>query len=124
MLDRLDREGALPHGETAEVHVLRLGRHWLVTTPGETLMGIGRSIARGLVELGLAEPAWGDVVLALGYTNGYAGYLCPASVSLEGGYEPEAWPDYQRPGPFALEIEPLLVDTAPDLALTLAPPAV
>ncbi|HEX2514936.1 MAG TPA: hypothetical protein VH257_09555, partial [Chloroflexota bacterium] len=66
MLHLLQRDGRLPEGEVGEVHALRLGRHWLVTTPGETAQGIGRSIERGLAELGLARPERGDQVLALG----------------------------------------------------------
>jgi hypothetical protein len=121
MLHLLHRDARLPQGEIGEVHVLRLGRHWLVTTPGETAQGIGRSIERGLAELGLAHPERGDQVLALGYTNGYAGYLCPASMVLEGGYEPEAWPDYQRPGPFGTELEALLVGAALEAAMEVGP---
>ena len=56
LLDVIERDGRLPDHETGEVAVLRLGRHWMVTTPGETLIEIGWSIERGLVELGLADP--------------------------------------------------------------------
>jgi len=122
MLERLETEGALPAGETVPVHVLRLGRHWLVTTPGETLLEIGLSVERGLAELGLADPAAGDLTLCLSYANGYVGYLPSASAYGEGGYEPAtAYPDYLRPGPFAPEVEAALVDTALGVARTLAP---
>lgn len=120
MLARLDQAGRLPDHETAEVQVLRLGRHWLLATPGETTLEIGQSIERGLVELGLAHPEHGDLALAVGYANGYAGYLCAASLILEGGYEPGDFPSYLRPGPFAPEIEPILVNTALALAQELA----
>src|SRR2546423_1566129 len=76
MLDRLAREGSLPEAETSEVQVLRLGRHWLVALPGETMLEIGLSIERGLVELGLAKPERGDLTLTIGYANDYVGYLC------------------------------------------------
>lgn len=121
LLARLTQEGRLPDGESVEVQVLRIGRHWIVCTPGETMQEIGLSIERGLANLGLAHPERGDMVLPLGYTNNYVGYLCTATAALEGGYEPGAWPDYQRPGPFALEIEPLLVNAALAVAQELGP---
>ena len=117
LLDVIGRDGSLPDHETGEVAVLRLGRHWMVTTPGETLIEIGWSIERGLVELGLADPGRGDMTLALGYANGNSGYLCTAAAMFEGGYEPaRAYKYYMRPGPFAPEIEPTLIQTALDLA--------
>lgn len=121
MFDRLERQGRLPESETAEVHVLRLGRHWIAVTPGETTLEIGLAIERGLVELGLARPERGDLALAVGYANDYKGYLCSASVITEGGYEPNDWAGYLRPGPFAPEIEQALVTTALALAYELGP---
>jgi hypothetical protein len=122
LIHRLERDGRLPEAETSEVQVLRLGRHWLVATPGETTLEIGLSIERGLVELGLAHPDRGDLTLTVGYANDYVGYLCAASVITEGGYEPAtSWPDYLRPGPFAPEVEPALVDAALTLAQELGP---
>jgi hypothetical protein len=120
MLARLEQEGHLPDHEMAEVQVLRLGGHWLAATPGETTLELGQSIERGLVELGLAHPDRDDLTLAIGYANGYVGYLCAASLILEGGYEPGDFPSYLRPGPFAPEVEPALVDTALALAQDLA----
>jgi len=117
LLEIIERDGRLPDHETGEVAVLRLGRHWIATTPGETLVEIGWSIERGLVELGLADPERGDMTLALGYANGNSGYLCTAAAMFEGGYEPaRAYKYYLRPGPFAPEIEPTLIQTALDLA--------
>ena len=78
----------------------------------------------GLVELGLADPARGDLTLTIGYANDYVGYLCTASAFGEGGYEPAtAYPDYLRPGPFSPEVEAALVSTALGLALELGPGA-
>src|SRR5207253_9042277 len=71
LLGRLEREGRLPDAETSEVQVLRLGRHWIVATPGETVLEIGLSIERGLAELGLARPERGDLVITIGYANDY-----------------------------------------------------
>ncbi len=120
LLDAMERDGGLPDHETGEVAVLRLGRHWIVTTPGETLIEIGWSIERGLAELGLADPGRGDMTLALGYANGNSGYLCTAAAIFEGGYEPaRAYKYYLRPGPFAPEIEPTLIETALDLAIAV-----
>ncbi len=117
LLEVIAREGRLPDSEMGEVAALRLGRHWIVTTPGETLIEIGWSIERGLAELGLADPERGDMTLALGYANGNAGYLCAAAAISEGGYEPaEAYRHYLRPGPFAPEVEPTLIGAALDLA--------
>ena len=122
LLATIERDGGLPDRETGEVAVLRLGRHWIATTPGETLVEIGWSIERGLVELGLADPERGDMTLALGYANGNSGYLCTAAAMFEGGYEPaRAYKYYLRPGPFAPEIEPTLVQTALDLAMQSSP---
>ena len=122
LLDVIERQGRLPDHETGEVAVLQIGRHWIITTPGETLIEIGWSIERGLVELGLADPGRGDVTLALGYANGNSGYLCTAAAMFEGGYEPaRAYKYYLRPGPFAPEIEPTLIQTALDLAMQSAP---
>ena len=122
LLETLESDGSLPDRETGEVAVLRLGRHWIATTPGETLVEIGWSIERGLAELGLADPAQGDMTLALGYANGNSGYLCTATAMFEGGYEPaRAYKYYLRPGPFAPEIEPTLIQTALDLAKQSAP---
>ena len=106
----------------AEVQVLRVGRHWLVALPGETTLEIGLSIERGLVERGLADPARGDMTLAVGYANGYVGYLCAASVISEGGYEPAtSFYEYLRPGPFGPEVEPALVNGALEVAEELGP---
>lgn len=121
MLERLARDGSLPAGEYAEVQVLRLGRHWLVATPGETTPEIGFAIERGLTELGVAHPDRGDLVLPVGYANAYVGYLCSASVQLEGGYEPNDYTGYLRPGPFSPQIEPILVNAALSIAQSLAP---
>ena len=120
LLEIIERDGSLPDHEMGEVAVLRLGRHWIATTPGETLIEIGWSIERGLVELGLADLERGDMTLALGYANGNSGYLCTAAAMFEGGYEPaRSYKYYLRPGPFAPEIEPTLIQTALDLAMTV-----
>ena len=120
LLEFIERDDSLPDHETGEIAVLRIGRHWMVTTPGETLIEIGWSIERGLVELGLTDPERDDMALALGYANGNSGYLCTASAMFEGGYEPDrAYKYYLRPGPFAPEIEPTLIQTALDLAMTV-----
>jgi hypothetical protein len=121
-LEILDREGKLPEGEEATIQVIRLGRHWLVATPGETFQEIGLSIEAGLVEYGLADPSRGDQVWALGYSNGNVGYLCTALSHSEGGYEPgRAHIGYLRPGPFAPDVEALLISTALALAWQLGP---
>jgi hypothetical protein len=74
-----------------------------------------------MAEWGLARPARGDLTLAVGYANGYVGYLCAASLIGEGGYEPGDFPSYGRPAPFAPEIEPALVNGVLSLARDLAP---
>ena len=120
LLERIAGEGALPAFETSEVQVMRLGRHWLVATPGETVLEIGQSIERGFIELGLADPSQGDQVITIGYANDYVAYLCSASVMVEGGYEAVSWYEYLRSGPFMPEIEATLVDAALGLGLELA----
>lgn len=122
MLDHLERDGHLPEAATAEVQVMRLGRHWLVTTPGETMLEIGQSIERGLADLALAQPECGDLTLALGYTNGNVGYICTASSIFEKGYEPwTSYTGYLRPAPFAPEAEQVLIETALELAQEVGP---
>ena len=117
MLAHIERDGSLPTADTAEVQVMRLGPHWLVTTPGETQLEIGLSIERGFADLGLARPEQGEQVLTLGYTNGNVGYLCTASTIFERGYEPStAYSGYRRPAAFAPEAEAVLIDTALALA--------
>ena len=117
LLDEIKRNGHLRDHDTGEVTVLRIGRHWISTTPGETLIEIGWSIESGLAELGIAKPADGDMTLALGYSNGNSGYLCTSSAIQEGGYEPaKAYFYYLHPGPFAPEVEQILTSTALDLA--------
>jgi hypothetical protein len=120
LLERIAREGTLPAFETTEVQVIRLGRHWLVATPGETVLEIGQSIERGFVELGLADPSQGDQVITIGYANDYVAYLCSASLMIEGGYEAVSWYEYLRSGPFVPEIEATLVNAALGLGLELA----
>ncbi len=117
MLKRLERDGWLPDSEAAEVQVMRLGPHWLVTLPGEAMLEIGLSIERGLHELGLARSDDGALNLAMGYTNGNVGYLCTASAIFEGGFEPATtFVNYLRPAPFAPGVQPVLIDTALELA--------
>jgi len=100
--------------------VLHLGRHWIVGTPGETMLEIGLAIERGLVESGLADPTRGDLTLALGYANDYVGYLCTATSFWEGGYEPvNSHQGYLRPGPFSPETELALVSAALTVASRL-----
>jgi hypothetical protein len=120
MLERLERDGSLPESEVVEVQVLRLGRHWIVALPGETTLEIGLAVERCLADCGLADPARGDLTLALGYANDYVAYLCSASIMTEGGYEPTSWAEYLRCGPFSYELEGLLVGAALDLATELA----
>ena len=64
----------------------------------------------------MADPARGDLTLALGYANDYVAYLCSASIMTEGGYEPTSWAEYLRCGPFTHELEGLLVSAALELA--------
>ena len=123
LLEKLGRDGGLAAGDTAgEVAVIRIGRHWTVSLPGEPMLEIGWSIERGLAELRLADPERGDLALALGYTNGSnVGYLCTSEAMLEGGCEAErSYIAYHHPGPFVREIEQTLIVTAIDLASKLA----
>lgn len=120
LLDRIERGDPLPDAEETEVQVLRLGRHWLVALPGETTLEIGLAIERGLADLGRARPEEGDSVVTIGYANDYVAYLCAASLMTEGGYEPTSWYEYLRWGPFAPELESVLVEAALSLARELS----
>ena len=45
---------------------------------------------------------------------------CAASLMTEGGYEPTSWSEYLRWGPFAPELESVLVEAALSLARELS----
>ncbi len=123
LLERLKKHGVLPTYVDAEIQIMRLGRHWVIATSGETMIGMARAIEQGLTDLGLASPGQGDHPMVLGYTNGNTGYFCPSSSFVEGGYEPRTSFDYYlHPGPFSPKIETTLVNTALELALELGLP--
>jgi hypothetical protein len=122
LLDRIEHGETPPDAEQSEMQVLRLGRHWLVALPGETTLEIGLAIERGMADQGIAQPEDGDSIVTIGYANDYVAYLCAASLMTEGGYEPTSWPEYLRWGPFAPELESVLVEGALSLARELSAP--
>lgn len=123
LLERLKKHGVLPTYADAEIQIMRLGRHWVIATSGETMIGIGRAIEQGFTDPGLATPGQGDHTMVLGYTNSNAGYFCTSSSFFEGGYEPgTSFNYYLHPGPFSPKIETTLANTALELALELGLP--
>jgi hypothetical protein len=87
---------------TLEISALRIGEITLVSLPGEIMLEIGQQVEAGLE---------GNVI-ALGYTNGNAGYLCTERAYDEGGYEPTCFfRTYLHPAPFTRETEKILVRT-------------
>ncbi|MBM4429436.1 MAG: hypothetical protein FJ026_03685 [Chloroflexi bacterium] len=84
------------------MQALALGPLVLVAIPGEPFVEIGQRIRQAV----------SDPVLAVGYANGYLGYLPTAQAHTEGGYE-------VAESPFSPQAEDLLVATALALAQEL-----
>jgi hypothetical protein len=101
------QSGTLPPSETSSMQSLRIGPLSLLTIPGEPVQEIGHALER------LAAPHHPDL-WPLGYTNDMLGYLVTERQKLEGGYEPTAYPFFDRPAPFADE-ESRIRDTAAKL---------
>lgn len=101
------RDGALPADERTAMQALRLGPVTLVSIPGEPVQEMGYEIERRAAP---AAARLGDV-WPVGYTNDMVGYLVTERHKREGGYEPTAYPWFDRPAPFRDE-ERLITDTA------------
>lgn len=91
----MTREGRLPREEVSAMQALRIGPVSLVSIPGEPVQEMGYAIERRAAALGDVWP--------VGYTNDMLGYLVTKRQKAEGGYEPSAYPFFDRPAPFADE---------------------
>lgn len=79
----------------------------VVALGGEVFCEYGLQLRRAL------EPA---TTIVLGYSNGVAAYLSTAKVIRDGGYEPKAFRWWRLPGPYAPEVEAIVLRSATDLA--------
>jgi len=81
------------------MQAVAIGPVVLVTVPGEPVQEIGYAIER------MAEAVGIKGVWAMGYSNDMPAYLVTQQHKSEGGYEPNAYPYFDKPAPFANEQE-------------------
>jgi hypothetical protein len=91
----LSKSGKMPASESAIMQMMRIGPLQLITIPGEPVQEIGHAIERSLSAQKDIEDVW-----PMGYSNDIVGYLCTKRHYLEGGYEPNAYPYFERPAPY------------------------
>ena len=106
-----DREGRLPAAQPAPVQVWRFGPDPRAgSTPSDlTLIAIGGEVVVDYA-IRLAGEYPTRRIWAAGYSNDVFGYLPSRRVRLEGGYEgADAMVYYGRPGPFAENVEELII---------------
>jgi hypothetical protein len=100
MLDAIERDGQVQAFERAPLHVLRIGGLTMVAIGGEVVVDYAISIKR----------LHGGATWVAGYTDSVFGYLPSLRVLREGGYEGgEAMLYYGRPGPFAENVESVVL---------------
>jgi hypothetical protein len=87
--------GARFTSEISRMSAVRIGPLAMITIPGEPVLEIGYAIERRLDGLGSVHDVW-----PVGYTNDMIGYLCTQRHHREGGYEPNAYPWFDRPAAF------------------------
>jgi hypothetical protein len=81
----------------SRMQAVAVGPVLLVAVPGEPVQEIGFAIERMAEERGI------NGVWALGYCNDMPGYLVTQRHKAEGGYEPNAYPHFNAPAPYANE---------------------
>jgi hypothetical protein len=81
----------------SRMQAVAIGPVLLVTVPGEPVQEIGFAIERAAEQRGIHD------VWALGYCNDMPGYLVTQRHKAEGGYEPNAYPYFEKPAPYADE---------------------
>ena len=108
LLAILDRDGRLPATYPAPVHVWRFGREMMIVAlGGEVVVDYALRLKKELGPDGL----W-----VAGYCNDVFAYVPSRRVLEEGGYEAGgAMTYYGHPGPFATEVEEVLVRRVHDL---------
>lgn len=90
---------AMPKSEASQMQKLNIGPLTIITVPGEAVQEIGHAIERELIGRTGARDVW-----AMGYSNDMLGYLCTEEQHTAGGYEPNAYPYFERPAPFHNEL--------------------
>jgi hypothetical protein len=112
MLSLMDA-GTLPAEETSVMQAMRIGPMLLIGIPGEPVQEIGHAIEKAIREItAVAE------IIPVGYSNDMVGYLCTPQHHAEGGYEPAAYPYFNRPAAFVGE-QDVVVDRAVGLCRQL-----
>jgi hypothetical protein len=106
----LAHTGDHPREERSIMQAVHVGPLALVSIPGEPLQEIGHDVERRLSDAALET--W-----PIGYTNDMLGYLVTERMKREGGYEPTAYPYFDRHAPFDNE-ETILADAAERLVRT------
>lgn len=81
----------------SRMQAVAVGPVVLVAVPGEPVQEIGFAIERQAAERGIVG------VWAMGYCNDMPAYLVTQRHKAEGGYEPTAWPFFDKPFPFVDE---------------------
>jgi hypothetical protein len=106
----LSRTDELPESESSMMQAVQIGPLAIVSIPGEPVQEIGHDIERRLRDHVL--DTW-----PIGYTNDMLGYLCTERMKTEGGYEPTAYPYFNRAAGFGNEAT-ILAETAERLVRT------
>lgn len=103
----LDSGGAIPAHVPLRIHVVRIGMAAGASDPAPTSVALVTYGAEIFNEYGMnpAGAPSGEPVMALGYTNGMAGYVPTAEAIPLGGYEVEAYKVWNKPGRYRPEIE-------------------
>jgi len=96
----------LPTAESSQMQMLKIGPLTIVMIPGEPVQEIGHAIEAEWDGMAACQSLW-----PCGYCNDLIGYLSTARHHEEGGYEPNAYPYFNRPLPFKDE-EAVLLDGA------------
>jgi hypothetical protein len=98
----------LPGACRGEVQWLRVGPVGVVAIGGEAVLEIGQAIEKSLRGKKVPKLTGVEDVWSCGYTNDMVGYLCTRRQHAEGGYEPTAYPWFDKPAPFDGEEEALV----------------
>jgi hypothetical protein len=88
------------------MQMMRIGPLLMLTIGGECVQEIGHAIEKRVAPMSDADNVW-----AVGYTNDMIGYITTQRQKEEGGYEPNAYPYFDRPARFNEE-ETTLVECA------------
>jgi len=116
-LAQLDAGRPLDTKVPFRIQAVRLGQApdaacLIVAFDGEIFAGYSHHIQKRLAP---------TPTIALGYANAMAGYIPTAEAFPKGGYEVNAYPVWDHPGPFLPSIESQILKTAQSLAQSLLP---